>query len=172
MIAAQTLLTLALSLLIAAQQPNVTPELRLYATTVAVNAISIANAELGNTASSTPVFDPILIPQTSNTPTVAPVAALVIPQVVPLSIKRVDYGDPRWFNDEDACYRVALYLTAEKGSQIQMTFGTSTIATETVVDNGGIDGAVARFVYQPSTSTPQTLTFSSSNGATVEYQCR
>lgn len=169
MIAAQTLLTLALSLLIAAQQPNVTPELRLYATTVAVNAISIANAELGNTASSTPVFDPILIPQTPIAVPVTPVQQ-VTPPPTPLSIKRVDYGDPRWFNDEDACYRVAVYVTGPKGSQIQMSVGTTTLDTQ-IVNDGGIDGAVARFVYQPSTSTPQLIKFSFGDD-TIEYQCR
>lgn len=167
---AYILLTLALNLLIAVQSPAVPPEMRVYATTVANQAIAAANAELGISASSTPVFSPNPTPTVLGAATAAPAAPEPAPAPT-LSIARVDYGDPRWFNDENACYRVAIYIAGSEGTQVRMSVGTTTLQTQVIVNTGGVDGTIARFVYQPSTSTPQVIEFSSDN-STIEYVCQ
>ncbi len=180
MITAHALLTLALSLLIAAQAPYVSPELRLQAENVANTAIAYANVELAkatqpasNTGDSTTYTPPVASQLVQDPAPATP--------VLTLSVEKADQEDTGRWNAEKGhgCYRttiyVAAYLEGEPQKNIPISIGTSTpVLTERYVSgitHNGVKMPVAQFIYQPISSSTQLIRFSSGD-ATVDYSCQ
>lgn len=172
MIAAQILLTMALQLLIAVQSPNVTPELRDYATTVAQNAITYAQAELNKPVAPEA---PQSQPATSTPPAATP--APVIATSTTLRIMEATQEDTGRWNAEKGhgCFRTTIYVSAfDQDGIAQSSVAVSMGTTTTQITNSskvGIASPVARFVFQPFETDPQIVSFTG-NGASVEYACQ
>lgn len=172
MTAAYTLLSLALSLLIAAQQPNVPAEIRTYAVQVAQSAIQVANAELASKPAPAVIFTPNPVITAAPEAQTVPVAPLYSLQI--LSSEQDDQG--RWNHEKGhGCFRTVFDIATYKDGVAQSGVLVS-------VQGGDIngnpytglasDGSIkAHIVFNPATSTPQTLTFVS-EGASATYECR
>lgn len=139
--------------------PNVTPEFKAYAITVAENAISYAQTELAQ-SSSTPVF--IAPPQTPQPSTVASVPVLP----VPISIVGVQ-KEYRVYGAGCSRVRFQLHVSYDDGS-----FGAFDVATMTTpflnqnsVFSAAMEGDRSLvFEYVPQTVySDEVVTFSSGN---------
>lgn len=137
----ETLLALALSLLIAAQDPKVTPELRQHAIEVATFAIQYAE----NPVNTTQVVETAV----GGTEITVP---MVTPQVVATSSKLKLESNTNFEFTGGNCVTIPFTLTSDSAVSF---VNPETGATET-------KQSPATFLYRPqSTSTKQTLLFTS-----------
>lgn len=137
----ETLLALALSLLIAAQDPKVTPELRQHAIEVATFAIQYAE----NPVNTTQVVETAV----GGTEITVP---MVTPQIVATSSKLKIESNTNFEFTGGNCVTIPFTLTSDSAVSF---VNPETGATET-------KQSPATFLYRPqSTSTKQTLLFTS-----------